>query len=439
MLIESIQVEGYRRIGKLEVRNEAENELNLASKVTVLYGPNSSGKSSILYAILTLLRYIYGVEIEEQSVMYLKSIEYIHCYTNDASSTVKIGGKVRLPYHNDGMSIFVEIGSQIKTIQSNIGTIKIPTRRWFRIEDVEVVVEASGFKINQNGNLICERDNIYAPIPPYNDSFLPLMSKDVLRRDGFLEIIQELSDRKIGGLDKLNCVYKIVERYVNTLDEVKSEILTTDTTIDTLVKKSIVRVITVKDKSSLIREVSDNVKKLIAFGLKSSLIQDLLDDLNYVYGDDFYIDDIVIKEDLIYITSGKSILRLNQLSEGILNVMRILLAAHLAKMYIKVFKDLGIELPSSLLMIENPDFNIHVDWLVRLMDTLYSIDYVQVIVETHNGMIIGWAIKNMCNVYYLKPKGNDIVANKVSRDHLTKRTLELFERELRAYQDVMAT
>ncbi|GEM_PF-3222123 len=390
----------------------------MIKKFTTLYGPNSCGKSSIIYAVLVILRYVYGIptiiigapELEEV-------IEHIGKFMNYNVNRTVIGAKVAIPDYED--YIYVEIGVESRDKPPR----NIPTRRWFKLDKLMIDSTSEGTRILIDSKLI-ESKYKYAPLPEQPN---PLLTPSIISDDGLLSkgIVEEIGDVYV----------KIRDAIVSVIN--KSILYHEHYGVDLVSKisESVMRYIRVLNREELINTVRNLLYKLLEYGVRKEFLGRIIDDLNYICGPDFRIDDLSISRDEVKFISNGNTFKISQLSDGLLNTMRILLHAYEINLFIEEVRNIGISIPGGLLILDTPEFNIHIDWLVKLMEVLKDIENVQVIIETHSGILISWMLKYDQNVYYLLPKDLEIEIHKLSKELIMKKTIELFERELRAYQE----
>jgi len=101
-LVKRLVVQGFKRV-------EGEVELEL-SGLTVLYGPNASGKFSILCGLQRLLHYVYGVSADCPQVV------------NYSARALRVAGLVWVP----GGYVDVEYGAEVDDC-------RVTRCRWFRV------------------------------------------------------------------------------------------------------------------------------------------------------------------------------------------------------------------------------------------------------------------------------------------------------------------
>jgi len=186
--------------------------------------------------------------------------------------------------------------------------------------------------------------------------------------------------------------------------------------------------------------VRRSVAGLAKYGVRA--LDKFKEDLGYVFGEE--IIDIAVTsgvgtvshgggETIVLVTDADvelvfrgGMFKLRQLSDGMLHVVNTLAEAYSAVYSLKEMKRWGIEPPPPLLIIDTPEFNIHVDWLYRLMELLLDLG-VQVVAETHSGLLLAYALRRGA-VYYVK----DGKVKKLDEESL--KDVELFSSEHWAYQ-----
>jgi len=166
-VVKKLVVQGFRRV-------EGEVELELPS-LTALYGPNASGKSSILCALQRLLHYVYGVQDTCSQEL------------NYSARTLRVAGLVWVP----GGYVDVEYGAD-----------RVTRRRWFRVGPLV----AESFKDSMY--VKCGDRKVPISFAPYISEG-PLLSRDAVRNEGLLGDVLKECDRSLSWLR--DAVVKLVE------------------------------------------------------------------------------------------------------------------------------------------------------------------------------------------------------------------------------------
>lgn len=415
-LVKRLVVQGFKRV-------EGEVELEL-SGLTVLYGPNASGKSSILCALQRLLHYVYGVRTAcPQEVNY-------------SARTLRVAGLVWVP----GGYVEVEYGAEVDDY-------RVTRRRWFRVGPlVAEFFEGSTY-------VKCGDRKISISFAPYVAEG-SLFSREAVRSGGLLgDVLRECGPFEVEVYEHSGAGGEIsesvrIERRRHALswlrDAVVKHVKVDEGVYEEFgwrplqyMAETLVRHVRPPATLGAVRQ---SVAGLAKYGVRA--LDKFKEDLGYVFGEE--IIDIAIDvsvepashggEEIIEIAADVELVfrggafKLRQLSDGMLHVVNTLAEAYSAVYSLKEMKRWGIEPPPPLLIIDTPEFNIHVDWLYRLMELLLDLG-VQVIVETHSGLLLAYALKYGV-AYYVKDGKVKMLDVKSLKD------IELFRSEYWAYQQV---
>lgn len=398
-LVKRLVVQGFRRV-------EGEVELEL-SGLTVLYGPNASGKSSIICALQRLLYYVYGVPAAcPQEVNY-------------STKVLRVESLVWVP----GGYVDVEYGAEVDDY-------RVTRRRWFRVGPlVAEFFEGSAY-------VRCGERRIPISHAPYLAEG-PLFSRaavrgggllgDVLRECGLFEVEAYEHSGAGGGISERvrierrrhalswlrDAVAKLVEVDEGVYEEFGWELLRH-------MAEALVRHVR---PPTAVDAVKQSVAGLAKYGVRA--LVKFKRDLGYVFGEE--VVDVAVGDGVELVFRGGAY-KLEQLSGGMLYAVNTLAEAYSAVYSLRELERRGVKAPPPLIILDAPEFNIHVDWLYRLMESLLDLG-VQVIVETHSGLLLAYALKRGV-AYYVKD-------GKVERlDTESLKDVDLFRSEYWAYQQV---
>jgi len=392
-------VQGFRRA-------EGEVELEL-SGLTVLYGPNASGKSSLLCALQRLLHYVYGVPADcPQEVNY-------------SARALRVAGLVWVP----GGYVEVEYGAEVDNH-------RVTRRKWFRVGPlVAEFFEGSTY-------VKCGDRRIPISYAPHIAEG-PLFSRETVGSRGLLgDVLRECGPFEVEAYEHGETGGEIgesvrIERRRHALSWVRDAVAKLVEVDEGMYEEFGWRPLQ-QMAGALVRYVRppaamDAVKQSVAglakYGVRA--LDKFKEDLGYVFGEE--VVDVAVGDGVELVFRGGAF-KLEQLSSGMLHVVNTLAEAYSAVYSLKELQRWGIEAPPPLIILDTPEFNIHVDWLYRLIESLLDLG-VQVVAETHSGLLLAYALKHGA-AYYVKD-------GKVKRlDTESLKDVELFRSEYWAYQQV---
>ncbi len=264
------------------------------------------------------------------------------------------------------------------------------------------------------------------------DDFSDFFTDTSLER---IKHIYDIASRKIHRLF-------VNDRILKTLEDLMKEspLKIEDNTIlidtNSLFRNVLVKYLYPLSKRELIERIREMFKILSAFGTYNT-IRELNRYIDFITGNT--IDDIliIIKDgitEIYLILNGKEI-PLEKLSNGFLNIMNI----SIQLCYVKILRNLirslfNISLPKSLIILDTPEYNIHIDWLYYLLDILSTEEDFQFIIETHSGIILSYSLKNNMKSYYVSTSDSKTQIIEVSREKMFE--VQLFSREKEAFMEV---
>jgi len=411
MLIKRILISNYKTIEKAE--------LDLDPGITILYGPNSAGKSSILDAITLITRCTYGVGKIETG------IEGIAKLINKYALKNKKKASIRIESH-------INILGEVRKIGLEIGVHK-------ELEEVPVFWNFT-FEDDKGAEILHVYDYKEGAYTIVEKARRIIKAKHPLLEDRSLLDSHYYEDLEVEK--ECNNLYKTA-RKLDELFRTEKEVYIGED------KRKFLSNILTRIKSFVSREkILEEIHELLIESLQygRTLLEDFIRSMNHIVSDVFIIEDIKYigetrwKISSIIEGSEKSIeLPLIQLSDGMLRLMYILLKILSIDYYASnrlgdILEGLGKkESLSPMILIEGLDCNVHVDWLINFLDWFkYRRPKVQLCIETHSGLMLSGALKYGYRAYYIK-EGK---AYRVDKERLSD--VDLFEREVKVRRDLLS-
>ncbi len=407
-LIKEFRIAGYKRIQELT------RPLTLDDTLTVLYGPNSSGKTSLLQGIQLLLYQVYGINVRDIEVAKL------HKYLNFDSDEIVLASKLNF----FGEYIDVEFRVKFrKGIREHAITRIHNLIYYFDYENQEGKLKIGDFEIESN--------KLAAPILGGTHYLLDNEIVDEYRGVLSVDLLYKASRRDI-DIEKLRIIRDKIASYVNLVRKFEEEGL-----------EQLVDLINKKFKENLVRYITpqsswEELNKRIGFLVNNygkKFTDKFIADINYIT--EFEFADIVFRNGKVMFVMRDKLVPIDDLSAGLLNVINILTQIYETYLWNEEVSRFLRDLPKSLVILDTPEFNIHVDWLLRLLEVITSFDNIQIIIETHSGFILSYAISNNFACYYLKPINGRIDLVELTRENIHEKFPEIFRREVETYQQVL--
>lgn len=377
------------RIKNLLRVDEADLELG---DLTLLYGPNSGGKSSIMRGIELLIRSIFGPREEVNIGKFARKIPGDSVYMEVEGSS----------------ELFGEIA-----LRSNIafgwGKTPNPKSHIFEINDLK-----HGWDEKKGVFLESRERRDYRVVrekPP-----LLLGSDLYLLNDRYY---YDLYSEYIPHENK-KAVNKLVEIW-----RIESEKETAEFFPYIFFRRM--------SLGDIVESLNKRIRYLYSLG--RGKIGDLVGDLNYVISDSFEVKDILPKIEDIYIKTDQDDLTFSlwTMSDGFLQTLNIISAIHQIDHLAKdVSKEIGSEF-KGMLLVEVFDAGVHIDWLLYLLESiLRNKPNVKIVAEVHTGLLLSYSVSRGYPAYYVKD-GKTI---RITKENLYN--LDLLEREVDAYRKVFS-
>ena len=414
MLINEILVKNYKPLVKAYIKPSKE--------LVVFYGHNAGGKSSMIEAMLLTLRCTYGIyeeifgkDLEEASIKIASSINRFIKKTNESIS-MSISSKVNLL----GENITLEISASAK--ETSTTTVPYLTELKFRFKLGDEVYE----------NIYSAVEGTYIKLPDGTVKTYqappPLSKSSLIDPNYYIDLKHYKNILRISNL---------VNTYYDTEEKLKTILNIQNNTLS-----NIVEIITAHNS------LSDIYKELINIFIRDleygrEFIIEYLDALNYIV-EDFEINDIIFRENQIFIkqkTPSETVFSLKDLSSGLIRLMYILLKIF-DIIYFKKYKfdiilkqaKINTENIKPILFIENFENSLHVDWIENFVDwiSVYKPE-VQIVAETHSGLVISSALSRNYDVYYFE-KG---FTEKITKENVAEKPMKLFRREQKVMQSIL--
>lgn len=406
-LIKEFKIAGYKRIQELT------RPLTLDDTLTVLYGPNSSGKTSILQGIQLLLYQVYGINVRDIEIAKL------HRYLNFDSDEIMLASKLNF------FGEYIDVEFRVKLFREGI--------REHAMTRIHNLIYYFDYE-NYEGKLKIEDFEIKSTlIAPTLGGTHHLLDNEVIEDGGVLsrDLLDEASRRNI-SVKKLRIIRDKIISYVNLVRKFEEEGLEQlADLVNKKFKENLVRFITPQNSWE---ELNKRIEFLVSnYGKKFT--DKFIADINYIT--EFEFADIVFRNGKVMFVMKDKLVSVDHLSTGLLNMINMLTQIYETYLWHKEVSRFLRDLPKSLVILDIPEFNIHVDWLLRLLEVVTSFDNIQVIIETHSGLILSYAMSNNFACYYLKPINGKIDLVELTRENIHERFPEIFRREVETYQQVL--
>ncbi|NPB00003.1 MAG: ATP-binding protein [Crenarchaeota archaeon] len=420
-LVDELYVENFLAITPEPIYNTENRNIKFHDKITVLYGPNSTGKTSIIYALLSLLETVYGSYHED--IIKVKLNDLLNL-ANNPKHRVSIKGRIGVftEYIEVEKSVnerksLISIEEKLSIIEENL---KVYSKYVDRVLDKYVPLTLPGKQEVTNSILYLTKEIL--------DTYEDVIDNNLKEK---IKRINELTSRNV------NCKYLNYKTEILLKDIINVYDSTCKIDVYSLFKEVLVKYIYPLPKHIII----ENIKNLIVKGLINGT-RDLITELNrYV---DFItcciINDIelISKEEtfIINLIIDEKTIELEKLSTGFLNIINIALQLYQLKRIRKQLSEIfNIELPKSLVILDTVEFNIHVDWLYHLLELLLREEDFQIIVETHSGLVLSYSVRKNLKTYYIDNKNNKTMITEISEDNLYE--AELFEKEKETLMEII--
>jgi len=420
-LVDELYVENFLAITPEPIYNTENKNIKFHDKITVLYGPNSTGKTSIIYALLSLLETVYGPYHED--IIKIKLNDLLNL-TNDPKRRVSIRGRVGVFTEHIEVEKSVNERKSLISIEGKLSIIeensKIYSKYLDRVLDKYIPLTLPGKQEVTN--------SILSLIKEILDTYEDVLDNSLKEK---IKRINEFTSRDV------SCKYLDYKAEILLKDLIDLYDNTCKIDISSLFKEVLVKYIYPLPKHIII----ENIKNLIIKGLMNGT-RDLITELNrYV---DFItcciVNDIelISKEEtfIINLIIDEKPIELKKFSTGFLNIVSIALQLYQLKRIRKQISEIfDIKLPKSLVILDTVEFNIHVDWLYHLLELLLREEDFQIIVETHSGLVLSYSVRKNLKAYYIDNKNNKTVITEVSEDNIYE--AELFEKEKEILMEVI--
>jgi|GEM_PF-2595394 len=373
-------------INEMNVRNfiriiEADIEIG---NVTLLYGPNSEGKSSILRALDLLLCAILGP---------INDYPDLSDYARIDNPELTLEAQLDEPF-SDRVSLKINYSYFLPIIPLFERESKV-------VSELELKSEKYGFVHRydtRSGGQVLWREqtlriNVY---PPPKETYL--------LENSYISSLQALGIY-LKDLSKLSSDFKKLK------DRFEKPYL--------YLRRS--------SYDELLKNVEEGVRYLYSLG--RARVGEFIGDLNMVIADSISIEDIILGK-RIYVCQDDSCFPLDSMSDGFLQVLNILISIYRIENFVRYAEKLGIKL-RGILLAEVFDAGVHVDWLVNLLNLIEEREDIKLVAELHTGILLSRAIKRGYPAYYV----HDGRAERLTEENIT--SPELFRREREAYEEVL--
>jgi len=372
-------------INEINLRNliritEADVEIG---NITLLYGPNSEGKSSILRAIDLILHTILGP---------VNDYPDLSDYASMDNPELTLEAKLDEPF-SDRISLKINYSYLLPIIplfereSRVVSELELKSEKYGFIHRYDV---RSGGQILWKGQTL--RINVY---PPPKETYL--------LESSYIASLQALGIH-LEGLSKLSSDFKRLR------DRFEKPYL--------YLRRS--------SYDELLKNVEEGVRYLYSLG--RAKVGEFIGDLNMVVADSTPIEDIILGK-RIYVCQDDSCFPLDSMSDGFLQILNILISIYRIENFVRYAEKLGVKM-KGILLAEVFDAGVHVDWLVNLISLVEEKEDVKLVAELHTGVLLSRAIRRGYPAYYV----HDGRAIRLTEENITSPSL--FRRERDAYEEI---
>ncbi|RSN73935.1 AAA family ATPase [Candidatus Methanodesulfokora washburnensis] len=380
-MIRKINMKNFIRI------EEADIEIG---DVTLLYGPNSGGKSSIMRAIELVLCMLLGP---------VQGREYpnLSDYASIGKEELRIEAQVNDPFGT--FLLTAKFSHPIERQKPKVTSYEFESKRYEFLHRYDE---------KQGGSEVIYRKKVSRM-----KSAPPPQTREYLLDTGYLSSLQG-EGVELGELLDLSGKLKDLKKYLEEQGRQYLPYLY-------LYRSS---------RDDLLNQARDGIRDL--YSIERAKIGELIEDLNIAVGDSMSIEDLILGREEIFVRQeGFPDLPLSSMSDGFLQILNILLGIYRIDNFIELAEKLSMRL-GGILLVEVFDAGVHVDWLVNLINLIIDKKIrVKLVAELHTGLLLSSAIAHGFPAYYV----HNGRAWKLTKENITD--LELFRREIGAYREVV--
>ncbi|RLF02458.1 MAG: hypothetical protein DRK00_10035 [Thermoprotei archaeon] len=367
---------------------------------TILYGPNSAGKSSIMRAAHLIACLLYGSgEYNEHRLKELANRESLA--VGEASTLVgayiellRHRVKLRLTFDTRRLLPLMDLGLLRVLLELEVNGRRL--KHWEDRSGVYIEVGGERRRVNLRPPLLSE----YILLDPRYYADLGLNEFEE-----FIQPVRRLVEAITGLEDRVDLPHLLgfLVSYKDALS----------------------------DRALLIERVNEGFAQAMELGRE--FLSELIDSVNFVIEDTFTLEEVKGWSGRVMLSfssrRGAYDISVSQLSDGLLRLLDIMLTLLYMDFRARHLRDLMKEGGlTPLMLIEGMENSIHVDWLLNFHEWLIERKpLVQVIAETHNGLLLSSVLKRGGSAYYIDESH---VLHRITAENIGD--IKLFRREYEA-------
>jgi hypothetical protein len=369
--------------------------------VTLLYGPNSGGKSSIMRAIELVLCMLLG-PVQGEKCPDLSD------YANIGKEELRIEAQVDEPFGDLLLTAKFSYPIARQGQKPKVTKYEFESKRYEFLHRYDEEQGGSEVIYKKKGERKVARMKSVPPPQNYllDATYLSSLQEEGVELGELLSLSTKLRElRKYLEKEQQYLPYLYLQQYLPYLYLYRSS------------------------RDDLLNQARGGIRDLYSIG--RAKIGELIGDLNMIIGDSMSIEDLIPGREEIFVCQKGAVLPLSSMSDGFLQILNILLGIYRIDNFIELTEKLGMQLRGTLL-VEVFDAGVHVDWLVNLINLIIDKKIrVKLVVELHTGLLLSSAIAHGFSAYYV----HDGEASRLTKENITD--LGLFRREIGAYKEVV--
>jgi hypothetical protein len=371
--------------------------------VTLLYGPNSGGKSSIMRAIELVLCMLLGP---------VQGREYpdLSDYASIGKEELRIEAQVDEPFGDLLLTAKFSYPIARQGQKPKVTSYEFESKRYEFLHRYDEKQGGSEVIYGKKGERRVAR---MKSVPPPQNYLLDATYLSSLEEEGV----------ELGELSSLSTKLKELRKYLEREQQYFPYLYLQQYLPYLYLYRS--------SRDDLLNQARGGIRDL--YSIRRAKIGELIEDLNIITGDSdlMSIEDLVLGREEIFVCQEGAVLPLSYMSDGFLQILNILLGIYRIDNFIELAEKLGMQL-RGILLVEVFDAGVHVDWLVNLINLIIDKKIrVKLVAELHTGLLLSSAIAHGFPAYYV----HGGKAWRLTKENITD--LGLFRREIGAYREVV--